>query len=96
MQGKLWSSVLDRDCGQAVCRRKGKDAEWESCPRPATEQQIEELKKTMKTDILAALKRVEDKMDEVCGHHTPAWEATVAGKRRSTVKISIYQYYSMP
>merc|ERR1711970_923370 len=38
--GKLWSTVLDKKCGQSVCEKKGRKAVWKRCPRPASEENI--------------------------------------------------------
>jgi len=80
-KGKLWDSILNGECGQSVCKRNGKKASWQKCPRPATEEKIDKLNETMKIDneaIMAAFKkleelvktearRVEEKVDNVCG-----------------------------
>merc|ERR1711970_1537626 len=41
--GKLWSSVLDKQCGQSVCEKKGRKAVWKRCSRPASEENINDL-----------------------------------------------------
>jgi len=41
--GKLWSSILNKNCGQSVCKKIGKKATWQECPKAATEARIEEV-----------------------------------------------------
>jgi len=57
-KGNLRSSLLDKDCGVSVCKKKGKNAVWEKCPRPATQDKLQEMEKTM-------LSATEDKLQEM-------------------------------
>jgi len=41
--GKLWSSILNRNCGQSVCKKSGNKAKWKECPKAATEEILKEL-----------------------------------------------------
>ena len=66
LQGKLWSTLLDKDCGQSVCTKKGNKGVWEQCPRPATQDKLEEMERTM----LSALAKLEEKIEEQCGYQT--------------------------
>lgn len=90
-KGKVWESILNGDCGQSVCKKVGKNlARWEKCPRPATEEMVDKLNKTMSMDnkaIMAAflmlgellkteMKRVEEKVEAVCGVPTTVWPTT--------------------
>jgi|ERR1712098_686534 len=73
-KGKLWDSVLDKDCGQSVCKKgkgKGNKGVWEQCPRPATHDDLQELEKT----LLNAVKMLEEKIEQ-CGYQTqtPFWD----------------------
>jgi len=61
-KGKLWSSQLDKDCGQSVCKLKDNKGVWEQCPRPATLEQLMEVEEK----ILNAVKKVEEKTEQ-CG-----------------------------
>jgi len=65
-KGKLWSTLLDKDCGQSVCTKKGNKGVWEQCPRPATQDKLEEMERTM----LSALAKLEEKIEEQCGYQT--------------------------
>merc|ERR1712179_485295 len=85
--GLLGSSMMDQNCGQAVCKKTGKKAEWESCPRPATQDRIEKLEEkleeTMKSDkemIMDAMKRLEQKMEETFVNQTQNSETTSKGE----------------
>merc|ERR1719431_2278988 len=40
--GKLWSSILNRNCGQSVCKKTGNKAMWKECPKAATEEILKE------------------------------------------------------
>jgi len=44
-KGKLWTSILNENCGQSVCKKSGKKANWQQCPKAATEESIEEVTK---------------------------------------------------
>jgi len=61
-KGKLWSSQLDKDCGQSVCKLKDKKGVWEQCPRPATLEQLLDVEEK----ILNAVKKVEEKTEQCC------------------------------
>jgi len=63
-KGKLWSSVLDKDCGQSVCKKRGRKGVWEQCPRPVTEDNLQEMKRTIIT-------KLEEKIEEQCGVEPP-------------------------
>jgi len=86
-KGKLWDSILNGECGQSVCKRNGKKASWQKCPRPATEEKIDKLNETMKIDneaIMAAFKKleelvekVEEKVEIVCGIPTTFYPTTM-------------------
>jgi len=66
-KGKLWSSILDSDCGQSVCKRSGwRKASWEKCPRAATEEHLHELEEIVRRGT----RRVIEKVQEVC-HAAP-------------------------
>merc|ERR1712098_896873 len=41
--GKLWSSILNDDCGQSVCRKIGKKARWTKCQNAVTEENLEKI-----------------------------------------------------
>jgi len=69
-KGKLWSTLLDKDCGQSVCTKKGNKGVWEQCPRPATQDKLEEMERTM----LSALAKLEEKIEEQCGYQAPTEE----------------------
>jgi len=58
-KGKLWSTLLDRDCGQSVCKKYGNKGLWEQCPRPATQDKLEEMERT----LLSALAKLEKKIE---------------------------------
>ena len=89
----MWESILNGDCGQSVCKKVGKNlARWEKYPKPATEKMLEKVNETMTMDnkaIMAAfsmlgellkteMKRVEEKVEAVCGGPTTLREtATV-------------------
>jgi len=68
-KGKLWSSVMDEECGVSVCKRKGQQsAEWKACPRAATEERLDILAETMKTDteaVLDVLKSQTEKLQQI-------------------------------
>merc|ERR1712098_1002815 len=66
-KGKLWSTLLDKDCGQSVCQKKGNKGVWQQCPRPATQDKLHEMERTM----LSALAKFGEKIDELCGYQTP-------------------------
>ena len=67
LQGKLWSSIFNANCGQSVCKKSGKKANWQSCPKAATEENIEELK-----DFLLEMKKeLEVKIEQTCGMSVP-------------------------
>jgi len=83
-KGKLWSTLLDKDCGQSVCRKKGKKGVWEQCPRPATQDKLEEMERTilsatqdnlqeMERTMLSVLAKLEEKIEEQCGYQTPTF-----------------------
>jgi len=42
--GKIGVSIFDKVCGQSVCRKTGKKPSWETCPKAATEESVNELK----------------------------------------------------
>jgi len=44
--GNLLDSVL-KDCGQAVCRKKGGKAQWDVCPSPATKEDLQNVENTL-------------------------------------------------
>jgi len=80
-KGKLWSTLLDKDCGQSVCRKKGKKGVWEQCPRPATQDKLEEMERTIlsatqdnlqevERTMLSALAKLDEKFEEQCGYQT--------------------------
>jgi len=68
-KGKLWSSILDGDCGQSVCRRSGKHkASWEKCPRVATEEKLDQIDEYRKIDnnvTMAAFKNQNMKLEKL-------------------------------
>jgi len=67
--GKLWSSIFNANCGQSVCKKSGKKANWQSCPKAATEENIEELK-----DFLLEMKKeLEVKIEQTCGMSVPGF-----------------------
>jgi len=84
-KGNLRSSLLDKDCGVSVCKKKGKKAEWEKCPRPATQDKLEEMEKTM----LSAFKTLEEKIDDQFGSRVcpPTWP---------TFKNNCYKLFTTP
>jgi len=53
--GKLWSSILNKNCGQSVCKKSGNKASWTECAKAATEAKMEEVirneHKNLKTKI---------------------------------------------
>jgi len=66
-KGKLWSSILDSDCGQSVCKRVGwRKASWEKCPRAATEEKLNQLEEIVRRET----RKVIEKVEEVC-HASP-------------------------
>jgi len=62
-KGNLRSSLLDKDCGVSVCKKKGNKGVWEKCPRPATQDKLQEMEKTM----LSTLNTLEEKIDDQFG-----------------------------
>ena len=70
LQGKLWSSIFNANCGQSVCKKSGKKGEWQECPKAATEENIEELKENieeLKDFLLEMKKELEVKIEQTCG-----------------------------
>jgi len=66
-KGNLWSSIVDSDCGQSVCKRVGwRKARWEKCPRAATEETLHHLEEIVKNET----KKIIEKVEELC-HPTP-------------------------
>merc|ERR1719312_728270 len=49
--GKLWSSILNKNCGQSVCKKSGSKESWTQCPKAATEGKIEEENENLKKII---------------------------------------------
>ena len=75
---------MDKDCGQSVCKKKGNKGVWEQCPRPATQDKLQEMERTllsatqdklgeMERTMLSALARLEEKFEEQCDHQTPTF-----------------------
>merc|ERR1712098_902302 len=63
-KGKLWSTLLDKDCGQSVCKKKGNKGVWQQCPRPASQDRLNDMENT----ILSAINRLEEKIETQCGN----------------------------
>jgi len=96
--GKLWSSKYNRNCGKAVCAKRGGKAKWMTCPRSATEDNIEELKDTMKKTaedlkqiiksdtslVLSALMQAGEVVKELCRGPVPVPACTcgIEGSKR--------------
>jgi len=82
--GKLWSSIFNANCGQSVCKKSGKKANWQSCPKAATEENIEELK-----DFLLEMKKeLEVKIEQTCGMSVPVpTEVTTTTLQSPTTSI---------
>jgi len=77
--GNLWTSAL-KGCGQAVCKKKGSKAVWEVCPQPATKKDLEDSLKKTEENMLASLRVLEKKIENICGdswYTTPAPPITV-------------------
>merc|ERR1712025_38648 len=60
--GKLLDSLLDKNCGMSVCKKKGNKGAWKQCPRPATQNRLQEMEETM----LTALKKLEETIEDHC------------------------------
>merc|ERR1712098_646936 len=77
-KGKLWSTLLDKDCGQSVCQKKGNKGVWQQCPRPATQDKLQDFEKRM----LTVLTELEEKIENYCSYQTPTydWETTIPMK----------------
>merc|ERR1711992_388187 len=74
-KGNLWSSIVDSDCGQSVCKRVGwRKARWEKCPRAATEEKLNQLEEIMKNET----KKIIEKVQEVCNIPTPPLEPSLS------------------
>jgi len=86
-KGKLWSSQLDKDCGQSVCKLKDNKGVWEQCPRPATLEQLMEVEEK----ILNAVKKVEEKTEQCCCK--PQTTTTAPETTVSTPAIGYKLYY---
>jgi len=66
-KGKLWSSILDSDCGQSVCKKVGlRNATWEKCPRAATEEKLHRLEEI----VIRETRKIIEKVEEVCHNST--------------------------
>merc|ERR1711874_59441 len=67
--GKLWSTVLDKHCGQSVCEKNGRKAAWKRCPRPASEENInnrlDRLEKLVKEETKEVVEKIEKKIEDV-------------------------------
>merc|ERR1712013_576197 len=67
--GKLWSSILNKNCGQSVCKKSGGKASWTQCPKAATEAKIEEenenLKKIIEKKIEESLNSTKKEMAKI-------------------------------
>jgi len=86
-KGKLWSSILDSDCGQSVCKRVGwRKASWEKCPRAATEEKLNQLEEIVRRET----RKVIEKVEEVC-HAAPTNKTLSIVTRLPT--ISGYAWY---
>jgi len=62
--GKLWSSILNKNCGQSVCKKSGNKASWTECEKAATEAKMEEVIKNENKNLNTKIKEV-TKMQKV-------------------------------
>jgi len=62
--GKLWTSILNKNCGQSVCKKNGGKASWTQCPRAATEAKVEEVIKNENENLKEVIeKKIEESLN---------------------------------
>jgi len=87
-KGKLWSSIVDSDCGQSVCKRVGwRKARWEKCPRAATEETVHHLEEIVRKET----KKIIEKVEELC-HPTPTNKTLSIVTRLPTISTTNFWY----
>jgi len=92
--GNLWTSAL-KGCGQAVCKKKGSKAVWEVCPQPATKKDLEDSLKKTEENMLASLRVLEKKIENICDdrwYTTPAPPITDCPKQWSMFGNHCYKF----
>ena len=59
------SSILDKNCGQSVCRKTGNKAAWKECPKPATETKMIEVIRKENENVREVIKKENKNLTEV-------------------------------